>query len=72
LVSLRKIESSARNCLKGKIIEITDRGQLIQLKVKAGPVFTVLITRASFEEMKLTLGKSVYLTFKTTSLNVFG
>ena len=71
VVSLKPIKSSARNSFEGTIFKIiVDRASVI-LGVSAGEDFTVKVTRDSLREMKLTVGSRVYLTFKTTSVQVF-
>lgn len=69
ILSRRPIKSSARNVFKGQITEITDQESIVKLKINAGKEFTVQITRRSFIEMKLTLGTSVYLAFKASSVH---
>jgi tungstate transport system ATP-binding protein len=63
--------SSARNAFRGKITEITDLGNLVKLKVDVGRVFSVQITKRSYNEMTLTLGSQVCIVFKASSVNVF-
>ncbi len=71
LVSTQPFKSSARNCLLGTISQIDDRGATLLLTVTVPPDFICLITRHSFEEMELTKGKEVYLTFKASAVHVF-
>ncbi len=70
IVSKTKLESSARNVLRGTIVEVTDSNRLIRMKVNTGREFTTMITKKSFEEMKLNLRSEVYLTFKAQSVHV--
>ena len=70
IVSNERIVSSARNNLLGSIFRIEDHNSIIRIKVDAGVVFTVQITRRSFEEMGLNVGQEVYLTFKASSVNL--
>ena len=70
IVSTSPIQSSARNMLKGKVIEVVDLNRQVQIKVDTGKEFTAVITRKSFEEMKLNLGSQVYLNFKASSVHV--
>lgn len=69
IISKSPIVSSARNMLKGKVEEILDLDQLVQLKVDAARQFTVNITKRSFEEMKINLGSDIYLSFKASSVH---
>jgi len=68
IVSKSPIVSSARNMLKGKVEEILDLDQSVQLKVDAGRQFTVNITKKSFQEMRINLGSEIYLSFKASSV----
>lgn len=70
IVSKMPIVSSARNILKGKIIEASDWNEIVQLKVDAGKEFITTVTKNSFEEMKLNLGSEIYLTFKAQSVHL--
>ena len=70
ILSRQVAESSARNMFKGKIIEISDLGSLVKLKVDVGKTFMVQITKRSFVEMKLNLNSEVYLIFKASSVHL--
>jgi len=70
IISKVPLKSSARNILKGRIIEISDSGQTVRVKVNVGKIIVSQITRRSFEEMKLNIGKEVFLTFKSSSVHV--
>jgi len=69
IVSRSVMRSSARNNLLGKIIGVEEHNSIIRLRVDAGVIFTVQITRRSLEEMGLNVGQEVYLTFKASSVN---
>ena len=68
ILSKRRLESSARNVFEGKIVEVSDQGPLVRLKVDAGEEFVVQITKRSFIEMGLNVGSQIYLTFKASSV----
>lgn len=68
ILSKNRLTSSARNILAGKVIEISDLGSVVRLKVDAGKPFTVQITKHSFNEMGLNLNAEVFLTFKASSV----
>jgi molybdate/tungstate transport system ATP-binding protein len=70
-VSLKPIESSARNSFYGEIENIVDEGNIIRITVNAGIPFVVSITKRSFDDMGLQVGTKVYLTFKATCVHVF-
>jgi molybdopterin-binding protein len=64
------IHTSARNVFKGKITEITGSDSIVKLKVDVGRVFSVQITKRSFNEMGLNLGSEVCIVFKASSVSV--
>ena len=68
LVSIKPLQSSARNVFEGKIVGITDLGSTVRLTVDAGKKFNVKITKKSLTEMNLTLNCQVFLTFKASSV----
>jgi len=71
LLSPEPLKSSARNSLRGTISRVDDRGSTLLLTVSVPPEFICLVTRRSFEEMELSEGKEVYLTFKASAVHVF-
>ena len=71
LVSRERIQSSARNSFKGKIIQINDEERFINLSVDIGEKLKVKITKKSFNEMGLNIGSEIYLTFKSSTIRVF-
>ncbi len=68
IISKAFIETSARNEYRGRIVAVEELGSIIRLKVDAGRVFTVQITRRSLVEMGLNVGSEVYLSFKASSV----
>jgi len=62
--------SSARNIFKGRIVEISDLGSVVRLKVDVGKPFLVQITKRSFNEMGLNLNMKVYIAFKASSVQI--
>ena len=70
IVSKTAVESSARNVFKGKIMEIIDLDSLVKLKINVGKLFSVQITKQSFNEMRLCLNAEVFIAFKASSVQV--
>jgi molybdopterin-binding protein len=70
ILSKSALKTSARNVFKGRITEISDLGALVKLKVDVGKVFSVQITKRSFNEMGLNLNAEVYITFKASSVQM--
>lgn len=71
ILSTKKVETSARNVFKGQIRGIVDTGALIKLTIDVGDPLIVFLTRQSFLDMELNIGKSVWTYFKATAVHVF-
>jgi tungstate transport system ATP-binding protein len=70
ILSKNPISSSARNVLKGEITEILDLDSVVKLKVDAGKLFAVQITKHSFNDMRLNLNSEIYMVFKASSIQI--
>jgi len=70
ILSTQPLISSARNTFEGRIMQISDMGHVLKLKVKIAENknFTVQITKRSFNEMQLSIGSKVYMVFKASSV----
>lgn len=69
LLSRLPLESSARNVFYGRLIRIEEHGEgVLDVSVEAGESFIVRLTQQSFQELGLTIGDPVYITFKSTSV----
>ena len=71
IISLEPIRSSARNCFEGRVTGVLDKGSTLYVKVTVPPELSVLVTRNSFDELELKEGKTVFVTFKATSIHLF-
>ena len=71
LLSIKPIESSARNSFQGEIQDISDTGTIVRITVDVGVPFVAAITRRSFLDMGLKQGMEVFLTFKAVDVHVF-
>jgi molybdopterin-binding protein len=70
VLSKARFVSSARNVFKGRIVEISDLGSIVRLKVDVGKIFIVQITKRSFNDMRLNLNAEVFLAFKASSVQI--
>jgi len=70
VLSTAPLQSSARNCFRGQVVEIRNMGAVLHVVVDVPPRFTVLITRPSREEMGLEPGSEVYLAFKASAVHL--
>jgi len=71
ILSHKPFESSARNSFRGKIKKISEIKEQIKVVVNVGLDFAAIITKESCAEMKLMIGSEVFLTFKTSSVQVY-
>ncbi len=71
IVTLEPVKMSARNLLEGVILEISETPPYISLKVDAGIILTVYLTKNAVEDLDLREGKKVYLAFKASDVTVF-
>ncbi len=72
ILSHHPLDSSARNAFAGRVVEIVEEGVRIRATVAVNGVrFVALLTKRSLEEMRLTVGTEVWVTFKTTAVKVF-
>jgi len=70
LLSLQPLRSSARNCYRGRIAELDDRGTLVRVTVEVPPRFTAVITRRALRELNLAEGQEVWIAFKASAVHV--
>jgi len=70
IVSKTPLKSSARNVLEGRIVEVSDLGSVVRLRIDVGRTFVVQVTKRSFREMKLNVGAKVFLAFKASSIRI--
>ncbi len=70
IVSLGRIETSARNQFEGTVVGVESLNNLVLLRVDAGETFTVQVTNRSFKEMGLNVGRRVFISFKASSVIV--
>jgi molybdopterin-binding protein len=68
IISKGWIETSARNQFRGPITGVNERNGIVMIDIDVGEVFTVQITRRSFNEMGLKLGEPVNISFKASSV----
>jgi len=62
------IETSARNQFRGPIVGVEEKNGIVMISVDVGAVFRAQITRKSFNEMGLSLGKEINISFKASSV----
>jgi tungstate transport system ATP-binding protein len=70
IVSGERISTSARNQFRGNVVGVEDHDGTVVLRVDAGQVFAVHVTKGSFRAMGLNIGREVYISFKATAVLV--
>jgi molybdopterin-binding protein len=62
---------SARNVLKGKIVEVTKGATTAHVRIDiSGTVVTSAITNAAVDELKLAVGKDAYAVVKASDVMI--
>lgn len=69
-LALHKEASSARNTFKGRITKIFLLGPLVRVEVTCGFPLLSVVTKRSAEDLNLTVGETVYATFKATAIHI--
>lgn len=70
LISKNPIESSARNSFSGVIAEVSRMKSTVKVVIDAGIPFRVVLTKRDYDDMGLSIGKKVYLTFKASATHI--
>ncbi len=71
IVSLDRIDSSAKNSFEGVITDVEKKLNGYTVVVNAGFEIHCAITASSFENMELSSGMKVFITFKSSAVMVF-
>ena len=71
IISKKRVDSSARNALKGKVKSIIKKSAGVEVILDTGVDLSVDITRQSFEELGIQTGETMWATFKVSSIKVF-
>lgn len=71
ILSRKALISSMRNQFSGRITAINEESGNIRVTVAAGEVFQAMITHNALQELALTVGDQVWLSFKSNRVLVF-
>ncbi|PON16578.1 hypothetical protein C2W62_17695 [Candidatus Entotheonella serta] len=71
VLSAEPLTSSARNCFAGSILQVRALGTQLDVLVDVGEYLHARITRHSFDTLGLTIGGTVYVTFKASAVQVY-
>ncbi|MDR7664533.1 TOBE domain-containing protein [Methanosarcina sp. Z-7115] len=70
VLSKTPTQSSIRNSLQDRVIDVWTLGALVRVKVDCGVILNSLISRQSAEELGIFPGVPVYTQFKASSVHV--
>jgi molybdopterin-binding protein len=71
VLSAAPLDSSARNAITGRIVRVAEQGAAMRVTIDGGIELVALLTRRSFEDLKLTVGGPVVASFKSVAVRVF-
>ncbi len=71
VLSRSRLQSSMRNCFQGRVKSLREEGGRIHASVDAGELFHVLITKEALNELAINVGDTVWLSFKSSAVNVY-
>lgn len=70
MVSPTPIRDATMNIMKGSIDECVDKGPIVEIRIDAGLVIQVIMTRNSFFEQNLEAGQEAWLAFRSKSVKI--
>jgi len=70
ILSRKSFSSSARNAFRGEVIGVSTKGIINYITIDTGIRFKTIITKRSYEEMKLNVGSEVWVSFKASKVHV--
>lgn len=71
VLSKEALKSSMRNHFLGKIKSLREEEGEIHVVVEAGESWQVIITKAALSELNINIGEQVWLSFKSSSVQIF-
>ena len=60
-----------RNSFNGKVVSMVEEDSNIKLNIDIGERIQAIITVKAFDELKLSLGQNIWVSFKSTSVATF-
>lgn len=71
IISHQILDSSMRNCFKGRVVLIAQETNAIRLTIDCGEAFQAIISPESLKHLGLAIADTVWLSFKSTAVTVF-
>lgn len=70
VISRAELDSSMRNRFRGEVVSLHARNDHIEVTVQSGEKFQIIITRAALDELAITIGSPVWISFKSSAVRV--
>jgi tungstate transport system ATP-binding protein len=70
VLSRTELDSSMRNRFRGEVIALHARNDHIEVTVQTGEVFQVIITRSALDDLAVTIGSPVWVSFKSSAIRI--
>lgn len=71
VVSMDKLQSSMRNQFRGKVLSMEKLELGVQLVIEAGETWHANVTHSAVQELGIQTGADIWLSFKSTALQIF-
>jgi len=71
VLSKQKLDSSMQNSFAGKIIGMSEEDGQVKLSINTGEQIQAIITHKALEELALSIGSDVWVSFKSSSILIF-
>ena len=71
VLSGQKLDSSMQNSFQGKITGMVEQNGQVKIEINAGENFHAIITHKAMEEMRLSIGGEIWVSFKSSAVLIF-
>ena len=71
VISRNKIDSSMQNSFQGKVTGMAEVNGQVKVSIESDEEFQAIVTHKALEELSLTIGPEVWISFKSSSILVF-
>jgi len=71
VLSKQKLDSSMQNSFSGKITGMAEEDGQVKISINTGEQIQAIITHKALEEMALSIGGEVWISFKSSSILIF-
>ncbi len=71
VISRNKLDSSMQNSFQGKITGMAEDNGRVKVSIASGEEFQAIVTHKALEELSLSIGTEIWISFKSSSILVF-